>query len=134
MQNIEIQHCHFGGLAFSQGNEEFLQSTISTLKLLGGSSVPRSTLVINILSVNSNDFLLEASFFDALGKLTGFKTVVVRLRTVRLKFKNSNYDMLDEYLKVMLGGGEAAKLDEAGRHCLTYHPRGRAACGRTASV
>ena len=87
-----------------------------------------------------SDFLLEASFLDALGKLTGFKTVFVTL-TVQLwaegvnpELKTSNYHRLDEYLKVMLGGGEAGKFDKAGRYCLTYHPRERAARRTAASV
>lgn len=83
--------------------------------------------------MGSSDFLVDASFLDALGKLAGFKTVAVTL-TVQLyaegvnpELKSSNYYKLDEYLKVMLGAGEAGKFDETGRYCLFYHPRGRAA-------
>ena len=97
-------------------------------------------MVINIRLMGSSNFLLEASFLDALGKLTGFKTVVVTLTVqvwaegVNPELKTSNYHRLDEYLKVMLGGGEAGKFDKAGRYCLTYHPLGHAASRKATSV
>ena len=50
------------------------------------------------------------------------------------KLKASKYDMIDEYLTLMLGAGEAGKFDEAGWYCLMYHPRGGAGCKKAALV
>ena len=140
MQDIEIQLNQYMYCRYPGNEKDHLQFATSMLEFYSGSSILRSTLVINIRLMGSTDFLLEASFLDALGKLTGFKTVVVTL-TVQLwaeglnpELKTSNYYRLDEYLKVMLGAGEAGKFDKAGRYCLTYHPRGHAACRKTASV
>ena len=86
--------------------------------------------------LNDGDEFLEGSFSDALGKLTGFETVLLRLtcnysgsdgvpkRVPRLRFVA--YKDLDEYLSATLGPGEGRYFDASGAYCLNYHPRGRA--------
>lgn len=134
MQNINIRIDNSTDWKQSQNRMNY---ATRMLGLFGGSSIPRSTVVIDTIFVIFSDYLLEASFVDALGKLTGFKTVAVTVKMLhfmRPDCNGPNYNILDEYLKVMLGGGEGGKFDKAGRYCLTYHPRGRAACRKTALV
>lgn len=129
MQNIFIQ---LDMLTSSpQSNDTTLQSTTSILRFSGGAIIPRTNCIIQVQFDVFSDFLLEASFLDALGKLTGFKTVIVELMLINGsvgRLKSSTYRTLDEYLSVMLGAGEAEELDEDGYYRMTYHPRGRTAC------
>ena len=148
MQNIDIQLVYCGGYINSPNKGKFLQPTTSVLEFFGGSSIPRSTLVISIRFLFSTDFLLDASLLDALGKLTGFKTVVVTLMALppfwieRLRWWGpqapkyddldeydtlDEFDILDEHLKAKLGAGEKGEFDKRTPYRLTYHPRGRAA-------
>lgn len=138
MQNIVIQLDML--TKCPQSNNTTLQSTTSTLHFFSGPGIDRTVCVVQVHFAMSANFLLEASFLDALGKLTAFKTVVVRLQfmdadeeTVR-RFKPSTYKTLGEYLKVTLGVEEAGKFDEDGCYCLTYHPLERAACKKKVLV
>ncbi len=139
MQNIDIR------LNIISGSPETkvatIQSTTALLDLFSGSTLPRGRCKLAILTGEDTDFPLEASFLGVLGNLTGFRTVILLLLSMEHAFEGLEmvmlpaYKTLDEYLKMKLGGGEAAGwLDEFRAYCLTYHPRGRAACKSTASV
>ena len=118
-----------------------LQSTTSLLHLFSGPTIPRAHCAITILFAKDANPLLEASFLKALGELTGFKTVALKLACLRngrvdlRKKQLATYKSIDEYLTVMLGPGEAGNLDEDGAyHRLTYHPRGRPAYQKATPV
>lgn len=133
MQNIVVQLDHHLYYRKPGNIKDHLQFVTSMLDFFGSSRILRSTIVINIHFLYPTDILLEASFLDALGKLTGFKTVVLKLTAVRWSWSGNTqrdikalkYDVLDGYLKARLGAGEKGKLDDKTPYCLTYQPRGR---------
>ncbi len=127
MQNIDIR------LNIISGSPETkvatIQSTTALLDLFSGSTFPRGRCKLAILTSEDTDFPLEASFLRVLGNLTGFKTVLLLLLSIKNAFEGvamvmlPAYKTLDEYLKTKLGGGEVAGwLDEFRAYSLTYHP------------
>ena len=140
MQNIDIW------LNLISGSPETkvakIQSTTAFLHLFSGPTIPRGRCRIAILTGMDTDCPLEASFLSVLGNLTGFRTVILQLLSIKNAFEGGldlvilpAYKTLDEDLKTKLGGGEAAGwFDELGAYNLTYYPRGRAASKSAASM
>lgn len=132
MQNINIQVNVSSGFSphaphITPRTPRQVPMIVFILGCFGGSSIPRSTCIVQIPFHPTAGFLLWASFVNALGKLTGFETVVVKLAPMydgSRTAKFPQYDKLDGHLKVLLGGAR-----EEGRHfedkyyCMAYHPR-----------
>ena len=139
MQNVTIRLTVIGGSPETKAAT--IQSTTALLHLFSGSTISRARCGLEILFDEDTDFPLESSFLSVLGNLTGFKTVVLRLLSMKNAFEGLEmvitpaYKTLDEYLKMKLGDGEAGRwFDESRTYCLTYHPRERAACKSAALV
>ena len=94
---------------------------------------PGKRCVVVIELVLDASFLLglvmtAGRFKDALGRLTAFRTVEVKIGHLRMSLGGDLdcmaplYNALDERLAMTLGGGEEG-CDEEGRFSLVYHPR-----------
>ncbi|CAD6582533.1 MAG: hypothetical protein ASARMPREDX12_000973 [Alectoria sarmentosa] len=95
-------------------------------------AVPRKRCVVEIDFVLDQDFLLGPSktawdFKDALGRLTGFDTVEVKIGHLKMRLGGAVesmiplYNALDEMLAMTLGKGKGRY--EMPHFCLVYHPR-----------
>ncbi len=108
-----------------------LRSANSFLHCFSDPVIPRLRCTIFIWP-KSGQILSEIPFLDSLGKLTTFKTVVLKHFGRRLgsrvhSVQGSTSKTLVEYLCMMLGPGEYSfevhDLRFGPSHCLTYHPR-----------
>ena len=115
--------------AYVPSYPDALRSANSFLHRFSDPAIPRVRCTI-FLWPTSDKFLSEVSFLDSLGKLTAFKTVVLKHFGRMHSVQGPTSKTLDEYLSVTLGPGELTFEVHDWRlrrsHCLTYHPRGRA--------
>lgn len=125
------------GTAFSLGYEKakFAGSATMLINYIArlDPAFPGKRCVVVIELVLDASFLLglvmtAGRFKDALGRLTAFRTVEVKIGHLRMRLGGDLdcmaplYNALDERLAMTLGGGEKG-CDEEGRFCLVYHPR-----------
>lgn len=125
------------GTAFSLGYKKakFAGSATMLISYLArlDPAFPGKRCVVVIELVLDASFLLglvmtAGRFKDALGRLTAFRTVEVKIGHLRMRLGGDLdcmaplYNALDERLAMTLGGGEKG-CDEEGRFCLVYHPR-----------
>lgn len=111
-----------------------IHPTTALLRSFSGSTVPRARCTIAILFTNDAGFLLDASFLDTLGKLTGFQIMDLKMAFVNddldgiYEVSLPTYETLSGYLEGKLGAGDGGGFDGDGYYRLRYHPRGRGMC------
>ncbi len=110
---------------------EVLRSANSFLHRFSNHMIPRLRCTIFIW-LDCDDILSDIWFLDLFGKLTAFKTVVLKHFGLKLgsrmnSVQGSTSKTVDEYLSMILGPGEYISEVHDSRfgpsHCLTYHPR-----------
>ncbi len=113
------------------GYPEALRSANSFLHCFSDPMIPRLRCTIFIW-LECDQILSESSFLDSFGKLTAFKTVVLKHFGPKLGSRmhsvhGSTSKTVDEYLHMMLGAGEYSSGVHDSifgpSHCLTHHPR-----------
>ena len=126
MQNVTL-HLERPGT----GYPEALRFAKSFLHCFSEPMIPRLRCTIFIWR-QYDEILSETSFLDSFGKLTTFKTVVLKHFGPKLgsrmhSVKGSTSKTPDEYIRMMLGPGAYSHEVHDQRfgksHCLTYHPR-----------
>ena len=124
MQNVTLD-------LYAYPDPAALRCANSLLHCFSDPTIPRIRCTV-FLWPDSDQFLSQVSFLDSLGKLAGFRTVLLIHFGEMNIIQGPTFKTLDEYLSVTLGPGEPSFGVHDWRfkrcHCLTYHP-GRHACG-----
>ena len=113
-----------------------LRYVTSVLRLFSDTSIPRSSIILDLRFFCTPQTFHKVLLLDAISKLTDFKTVVLNfcyetpLKADHWKAVVPLHKALDESLGATLGPGEEKSADDF--VCLTYHPQKHASSKESA--
>lgn len=111
---LSDQLCYREGEDIRETNEELFKKGAEPFSLFIGTGIPRKTCVVRlIISMPKAILLIHSPFFDAIRRLTDFKTVTLEIDS----FRNDHHLTCDVWTydcDLHYVGGDSSQMDHAG--------------------